>query len=200
MNTTEQIYYVDENDNPTGEVSDKLPAHHDKTRLHAAFSSYIFNDAGLFLVTQRAFSKKVWPRVWTNSCCGHPAPNETREDAILRRLDNELGMSATDIKIGLPEYRYTSPPYNGIIENEFCPLYFAKAVGEPIPNPAEVEDYKWVEWDWFLEQIAQDSNDYSTPDSPDAPIWSWWCKDQLKQLKAINADPYEILNIKRKRS
>ena len=32
-----------------------------------AFSCYVFDDDGLCLVTQRAWSKKVWPGVWTNS-------------------------------------------------------------------------------------------------------------------------------------
>jgi isopentenyl-diphosphate delta-isomerase len=59
----ELIYYVDENDIPTGETAPKLEAHTANTRLHAAFSCYIFNDKGEFLVTQRAKSKKVWPGV-----------------------------------------------------------------------------------------------------------------------------------------
>jgi isopentenyldiphosphate isomerase len=34
----ELIYYVDENDKPTGETAPKLEAHNADTRLHAAFS------------------------------------------------------------------------------------------------------------------------------------------------------------------
>jgi isopentenyl-diphosphate delta-isomerase len=178
----ETIYFVDEYDNPTGEVSEKFAAHTADTQLHAAFSCYVFNQAGQFLVTQRAHLKKVWPSVWTNSCCGHPAPDERRENAIRRRLAYELGMSAEGIDLVLPHYRYTAPPYGGIIENEFCPLYVAMATSEPQPNPAEVADYKWVEWDWFVRQAQNDSNDYSKPHAASAPVWSWWCKDQLKQL------------------
>ena len=81
----ERIYYVDNNDQQTGESDEKLHAHHADTKLHAAFSCYIFNDKGQLLVTKRAETKKVWPDVWTNSCCGHPHPDESREDAVKRR-------------------------------------------------------------------------------------------------------------------
>lgn len=185
----EQIYYVDEHDEPTGEVSEKLAAHTSNTRLHAAFSCYIFNKHGELLVTKRAAAKKVWPSVWTNSCCGHPQPGESREDAIKRRVQYELGMKITSIKLLVPKYVYKTPPYNGIIEHEYCPIYLASAVTEPTPNPSEVEDYKWVSWQWFLEETAVDSNDYSDLLSDTAPKWSWWCKDQLKHLPNI---PYKL--------
>ena len=86
----ELIVYVDENGIPTGETAPKLDAHTLNTRLHAAFSCYIFNDQGEFLVTRRALTKKVWPGVWTNSVCGHPGPGESNESAIIRRAKYEL--------------------------------------------------------------------------------------------------------------
>jgi len=179
----ETIYFVDENDIPTGEVSEKFAAHTADTKLHAAFSCYVFNQRGEFLVTQRAHTKKVWPSVWSNSCCGHPAPGERREGAMKRRLAYELGMTATNFKLVLPHYRYTAPPYNGIVENEFCPIYGAIATSDVQPNPNEVAEFQWVSWDWFVKQVGKDSSNYSNPDARDAPTWSWWCKDQLKQLE-----------------
>lgn len=179
----ESVYYVDENDCPTGETAEKYAAHHAKTKLHAAFSCYVFNEKGEFLVTKRADSKKVWPGVWTNSVCGHPAPGESRENALVRRLDYELGMKVKDIKLVVPKYIYKTPPYNGIVEHEFCPIYVATASSEPIPNPDEVGEFEWVDWSWYVEQTDQDGDDYSSPDEPGSPKWSWWCKDQLRHLQ-----------------
>jgi isopentenyl-diphosphate delta-isomerase len=167
------VVYVDEYDNPTGETAPKLDAHNAHTKLHAAFSCYIFNDKGQLLVTQRALSKKVWPGVWTNSVCGHPAPHESRQAAIIRRTEYELGMVVKDIQVVLPQYRYKTPPFNGIIEHEYCPVYFAHAGSLPKPNPEEVEAYKWVTWNDFIVVAESDKDD----------TWSWWCKDQLKHLK-----------------
>lgn len=168
----EQIVFVDETGTPTGETGDKLASHHANTKLHLAFSCYVFNDAGDFLVTQRALSKKVWPGVWTNSVCGHPAPGESLEAAIARRLEDELGMTAKDVQVVLPNYRYKTPPYKGIIENEFCPVFVARARSEPQPNPNEVEAYKWMSWPAFVAAAGADRGD----------DYSWWTKDQLKQL------------------
>ena len=190
---SELIYYVDTNDQPTGETQEKYAAHNAHTKLHAAFSCYIFNDKGQFLVTQRAFSKKVWPGVWTNSCCGHPAPGESRTDAITRRLQQELGMTAKNLQLVLPDYTYITPSYNGIIEYEFCPVYVALATSIPKLNPNEVEAYFWMDWQDYVSVCEADgdsdaaSRDWMsklpTGESRKHGIWSWWCKDQLKLLK-----------------
>lgn len=179
----EQIVFVDENGNPTGETGPKLESHTDKTRLHLAFSCYIFRKSDKqFLVTQRALSKKVWPGVWTNSVCGHPAPDESMEDAIRRRAKYELGIEKLDgIACVLPKYRYTTPPYNGIIENEFCPVFIAFTDQEPSPNPDEVEDYEWMPWPQYVKTLDDDAYDTS-----------YWAKDQYRQLKEL--EPFATLS------
>ncbi len=168
----ELIVLVDERGKPTGTAA-KLPAHHAKTPLHLAFSCYVFNDRGQLLVSQRALSKKVWPGVWTNSLCGHLAPGETSVQAIKRRLKEELGMSAHHFQVVLPDYRYKTPPFKGIIENEICPVYAARATSEPKANPAEVEAWRWQDWADYAKALKDDA----------ANEYSWWSKDQLKQLE-----------------
>lgn len=169
----ERVVYVDENGTPTGLTAEKFSAHNANTKLHLAFSCYIFNDNNELLVTQRAIVKKVWPGVWTNSVCGHPAPGEPFEDAIQRRLNYELGMNAADIQLILPEYRYVTPPFKGVIENEYCPVFVAHTVSIPKPNPDEVDAFKWMKWEDFLITAINDQEDE----------WSWWCKDQAKKLQ-----------------
>jgi isopentenyl-diphosphate Delta-isomerase len=172
---TEQIVFVDEHGRPTGEVGPKLASHTANTKLHLAFSCYIFRRSdNKFLLTQRALSKKVWPGVWTNSVCGHPAPGESIEDAIRRRAQDELGLTdVQDIQVILPEYRYTTPLYNGIIENEFCPVYIAYvSVDDPQPNPDEVEAYEWLDWFTYVYMLQEKPDDMS-----------YWAKDQYQQLK-----------------
>jgi isopentenyl-diphosphate delta-isomerase len=137
--------------------------------MHAAFSCYVFNDKGEFLVTRRAMVKKVWPGVWTNTVCGHLLPGETHEHAIERRAEYELGMRVKDVAVVLKDYSYQTPPYNGIIENEFCPVFLARIEGDISPNPEEVMDYQWLDWHEFLRQTKSDLNHK----------WSYWCKDQI---------------------
>lgn len=166
----EQIVLLDDNGNRIG-VAPKLASHHAQTPLHLAFSCYIFNGEGEFLVTQRALSKKVWPGVWTNSVCGHPAPEESFEEAIARRAQDELGMQVKDIKNILPDYRYQTPPYNGIIENEICPVFVAYADSDVQPNPSEVEAYKWMAWSEYERELRDNADEYS-----------YWAKDQYGEL------------------
>lgn len=173
------IYYVDENDTPTGETEEKLAAHHDNTRLHAAFSCYIFRSDGRFLVTQRALSKKVWPGVWTNSCCGHPAPEESREAAIQRRVKEELGITVFEIQCIMPHYVYRTPPFNGVVEHEYCPVYVALSTDEVKENSDEVEDFKWVSWEWYVSELDRDKA---------GNTWSWWAKDQFTHLQSLSLD------------
>ncbi|HSX36175.1 MAG TPA: isopentenyl-diphosphate Delta-isomerase [Patescibacteria group bacterium] len=181
MTEVEQIAFVDENGKPTGEVGPKLASHTANTQLHLAFSCYIFRRSdGKFLATQRALSKKVWPGVWTNSVCGHPAPGEPIEDAIRRRAAYEIGVhNLQDITCMLPNYRYTTPPYNGIIENEFCPVFFAYTDEEPAPNAEEVEAYKWLAWPEYVQLLG------ATPEN-----MSYWAKDQFSQLQNKDLKPF----------
>lgn len=158
---SETIVLVDDAGTPVG-TAPKLASHHADTPLHKAFSCFIFNSEGKFLLTQRAHSKKVWPDVWTNSVCGHPAPEESDEEAIRRRSEFELGISDIhDIQLVDPNYRYTTPAYNGIIENEICPIYIARSDQKFTPNPDEVEAFEWVDWSTISALFAKEPDTYS---------------------------------------
>jgi isopentenyl-diphosphate delta-isomerase type 1 len=167
----EYVVLVDESGRPVGQA-EKWAAHNLETPLHLAFSCYVFDDSGRLLVTRRALTKKVWPGVWSNSVCGHPQPGESIQDAIARRLQYELGMTAERLEVLLPDYRYLAPAFEGVVENEFCPVYLARATSEPKPNPEEVEDFEWVPWNDFVVLAREDAGN----------TYSWWCKDQLGSL------------------
>lgn len=171
----EQIVFVDKYGRSTGQVGPKISSHTSNTKLHLAFSCYAFNSKGELLITKRAKVKRIWPNVWTNSVCGHPFPGESFEDAITRRLEYELGLPpVTELTQLVAEYTYTAPPYNGIIENEFCPIFAGVLSQEPRPNPDEVSDYKWVTLRELLQDVHQDAQDPG--------VYSYWMKDQLRLL------------------
>ncbi len=179
---TEQVVFVTEDGVPTGETGPKLASHHEHTRLHLAFSCYVLRRSdNALLITQRALHKKVWPGVWTNSVCGHPAPGEALEDAVRRRAAYEIGLpSLSGLHCVLPSYRYRTPPFQGIVENEFCPVFAAWADAEPEPNPAEVGDWRWVSWTDYQELLVDETANVS-----------YWAKDQFPQLKGI--EPFAAL-------
>ena len=143
MTPPEQVVLVDATGLPIG-VADKIAVHTADTALHLAFSCHVYNDDGNVLVTRRAISKLTWPGVWTNSFCGHPAPGESMEDAIARRANFELGITVTDVRVVLPDFRYRAVDASGIVENEVCPVYRAHTTDAVTPNPAEVAEFAWV--------------------------------------------------------
>lgn len=155
----DMVVYVSDDGRPVG-TSSKLEAHNDDTQLHSAFSVFLFNDRGELLLQQRAFSKRTWPGTWSNSCCGHVMLHENVLDAAKRRIRYELGTKAIDLKILLPDYRYRAEK-DGVVENEICPVLVGM-VSRPLePNPQEVAEVRWVDWDDFLSEIRDPHNGYS---------------------------------------
>jgi isopentenyl-diphosphate delta-isomerase len=174
----EEIVVLNEQGEAVGTLP-KVPAHNLHTPLHLAFSCYVFNSAGEFLLTRRAWSKKTWPGVWTNSCCGHPAPAEPIDDAVRRRLDQELGVSAVSLDLALPDFRYRALMTNGIVENELCPVFRAVVDREPAPDEREVAETRWVPWGEFLNTVTSGSLEVSP-----------WCHIQIDRLARLGSDPF----------
>lgn len=141
--TPELVVLLSDDGSRTGTTA-KATVHTSDTPLHLAFSCHLYNDRGEVLVTRRALAKSTWPGVWTNSFCGHPAPDEAQEAAIVRRAARELGATVADIAPVLPDFRYRAVDASGIVENEICPVYSARVVGDIAPAADEVEEYAWV--------------------------------------------------------
>jgi isopentenyl-diphosphate delta-isomerase len=129
----------------------KAASHHRNTPLHLAFSCYLVNEAGQVLITRRAPSKRTWPSVWTNSCCGHPMPGEGLRDAVRRRVRTELGADIESPILVLPGYRYRAQMADGLTEHEICPVVRAVTSGPVRLNLAEVTEAEWWSWASCLE-------------------------------------------------
>lgn len=170
----EFVVLVDEQNNPVGKAP-KETVHTKNTPLHRAFSLFVFNSSRGLLLTKRAGTKKTFPGVWTNSVCGHPGINETAVEAAGRRLSEELGISGVPIREVSP-YRYRFTDANGIVENEICPILVAFTDIDPIPDPAESDEWKWMPWEEFLRDILVRKSGYYSP----------WCIEEAKILASRN--------------
>lgn len=142
--TSEMVVLVDDTGRDIGHAP-KADVHTTDTPLHRAFSIHLFNPTGEVLITRRALGKKTWPGVWTNAVCGHPGPGEDTVDAIVRRVADEIGAVATDIRPALPDFRYLAVDASGIVENEICPVYTGIITEDPRPDSGEVCEWRWVE-------------------------------------------------------
>lgn len=140
----ERVVLLDSDGHPTG-TQEKATVHTANTPLHSAFSIFLFDGQGRMLAQQRARSKKTWPGIWSNACCGHPTWGEKPLDAAYRRLNQELGITGIELECALPDFRYRAE-LDGIVENEICPVFIGRYQGIPTPNLAEVEAVEWVSW------------------------------------------------------
>ncbi|PUA80144.1 isopentenyl-diphosphate Delta-isomerase [Nocardioides currus] len=168
---TELVVLLDEQGQAVG-TADKATVHHQDTPLHLAFSCYVFDGAGSVLVTQRAHTKVTWPGVWTNACCGHPGPGEPIEDAVRRRVRDELGIELQQLVLLLPGFRYRAEML-GVVEHEMCPVFAAVSTDSLRPDPAEVADAAWESWDGFRSGVLDGTRAISP-----------WCRDQVAALPA----------------
>lgn len=166
MSDDELVVLVDDNDKQIGtELKSKV--HHKDTPLHRAFSVFLFDEDESILAAQRSDEKITWPGVWSNSLCGHPIPKETREEAIERRMREELGCGVKNLK-KVSDYRYRFER-DGIVENEICPVYMGEIDGDLSPNPKEIQAWGWFGWEDFMEELRLDETNK----------WSEWSKEEV---------------------
>lgn len=134
-----EVILVDDEGRETG-VMEKLEAHQ-RGVLHRAFSVFIMNSSGEMLLHQRASGKYHSGDLWTNACCSHPRPGENIREAAARRLTEEMGFQCD-----LEEFDYLvyfARFANGLIEYEYDHLLIGTYDGPVLPDPGEVQDYRF---------------------------------------------------------
>ncbi|SKC81039.1 isopentenyl-diphosphate Delta-isomerase [Krasilnikoviella flava] len=140
----DHVILLDDAGAPTG-TAPRATVHTRDTPLHLGFSCYLSRPDGRVLLTRRALTKRTWPGVWTNSFCGHPRQGEPLGQAVLRHGRHELGLDVTTDGVPvLPSFRYRAVDAGGVVENEICPVLLASVDRDPVPNPDEVMDWRWV--------------------------------------------------------
>jgi isopentenyl-diphosphate Delta-isomerase len=141
MADSDALILVDEADRRLGYMSKAL-CHKGQGVLHRAFSLLIFNDRGELLVQQRAPSKRLWPLYWSNSCCSHPRPSESMQDATQRRLSEELGIRCELQFLFKFQYHAQFDPTGA--EHELCSVFIGGCNEPPNVNRDEIFDWRWI--------------------------------------------------------
>jgi isopentenyl-diphosphate delta-isomerase len=113
----ENLVLVDESDRVVGHLS-KGACHDGEGVLHRAFSLFVFNREGQLLLQQRSEKKRLWPLFWSNTCCSHPREGETMDEAVHRRLHEELRMTS-ELEF-LYKFQYQASYEDIGSENEIC--------------------------------------------------------------------------------
>jgi len=134
------LILVDENDMPCGKLEKSLT--HKLGLLHRAFSIFIFNTKGEMLLQQRAMNKYHSAGLWSNACCSHPRFGEELNDAVKRRLYEEMGMSCK-LEYAF-NFTYKVNFENGLTEHEYDHVFIGITNAQPILNIDEAAAWKYV--------------------------------------------------------
>jgi len=149
----EHVVLIDGSGRTAG-TAPKQTVHTRDTPFHLAFSCYVVDGDGRVLLTRRAPTKRTWPSTWSNACCGHPQLGETLREAVVRRLDEELGLEPRALGVAIPDFAYRAVMADGTTEHELCPVVVAVVDGEPAPDRDEVDAVAWTTWDELRRRAA----------------------------------------------
>ena len=137
----EPLILVDEQDRQVGTL-DKSSCHDGDGLLHRAFSLFVFNAHGRTLLQRRHADKRLWPAYWSNACCSHPRDGESLDDAVIRRAEQELGLSV------LPQFvfkfRYRASFLDVGSEFEMCSVFVTHGASAPLINASEIAEWRWI--------------------------------------------------------
>ena len=122
---------------------EKLEAHV-KGYRHKAVSDFVLRGDEV-LIQRRALGKYHTPGLWANTCCTHPAWDETALDCAHRRLNEELGITGLTLA-HRAQIEYRADVGGGLTEHEVVDLFTAEATPTMplVPNPDEVMDTRWI--------------------------------------------------------
>ena len=162
-----QVNLVNDQDQVIGQT-DLVEAHKGNGLKHQAVSLFLFRrkEDGVFdlLLQQRSTKKIVGALQWANTLCANLIPGENHEEAVKRRLFEELGI-AWNNDLPLKEitvFDYQLPCEKGFCENEIDHI-FVSVLDENqfsslgiFPNLDEVVDHALVDWELVKDKKLND--------------------------------------------
>ena len=152
----ELIEIVDEYGNFTGEVVDKDYAH-DHNLLHNEVAIFILNSKGETLLQKRSSNKRYNPNMWA-ICAGHVDAYESLEDAAIREVAEEVGLTIPKDKL----YKYKEADVVLREANSHTTHYYYtktdKKENEFVIQEEELSEVKWVDIDKVMKMIKEHDN------------------------------------------
>lgn len=143
----------------TGTYTDRIETReecHNKGFWHKAVAVYIINSKNQVLLQKRSATKKLWPNLWDISAGGHVLAGEFGFQAIIREINEELGITIENKDIMFIGGSTSINIKNDIINKHFNEYYIVNKDIE-IANlklqTEEVSDVKWIDKEEILKRI-----------------------------------------------
>lgn len=161
--TNQVVMLVDENDNLLG-YSPRHKAHTGKGLHHRAFVCFLVGKGGKILLQKR--KHWLWDGLWDLTAVSHPlhidGHDESYQEAASRALKGEMGIEGVMVeKIGGFNY-YAKHEKDDGCENEYCAVLFGRYDGPIRPDEEDVYEYKWMDFEEFIEDVKKQPQIYTT--------------------------------------
>jgi isopentenyl-diphosphate delta-isomerase len=151
------ILLVDDADVLLG-TAPKLDAHR-RGLKHRAVSALVRNSQGMMLLQRRAAGKYHSAGLWANACCSHPRPDESNDNAVSRRLTEEMGVTCELKALFIAHYR--AAVSNDLIEDEVVHVFGGTHDGAVAPDASEVSEWKWMPYAELMADQAAHPEHYA---------------------------------------
>lgn len=173
----EQIILACDDDGNFLEYIPRMVGHTGEGRRHLAITVLIYNSKADLLLQRR--KHKVFDNIWDFTASTHPLHtsegDESLEQATMRALKDEYGISEVENLKDIGEFNYFSPYHTAqgvFCENEHDHILTGEYNGEIVLNPNVAYEAKWVNKKEALKDIEKNPDKYSA-----------WTKESLKVLK-----------------
>ena len=145
----EELILVNYDDEEIGYM-DKTYVHREEL-LHRAFSVFIVHN-GKMLIQKRNIRKYHSGGLWANACCSHPRKGEELQQAVHRRLQEELGFDCEVRE--LCDFVYRTVFSDHLCEYEFDHVFLGEYSGEVKLNEEEASEIKWIDIEELKELVV----------------------------------------------
>lgn len=148
---------------------------HRKGILHRAFSIFIVNK-DMMLLQKRNTGKYHSGGLWSNACCSHQRKEEELQEAVHRRLKEEMGFDCS-----LEEkytFIYRTEFSEDLFEYELDHVFVGSYDGKAVFDPEEVSEVRWVSFVQLKEELIDHPEQFS----------SWFIISAPKVMEIQNED------------
>ncbi|RRJ95134.1 NUDIX domain-containing protein [Opitutaceae bacterium TAV4] len=139
---------VDENDRVLRQET-RAEVHRQKL-LHRSIHVLVFDRAGRVFLQKRSLAKDTAPGCWASSCSGHVDAGEDYDQAVVRELAEEIGITVTAPP---PRWHRAGPCRE--TGWEFVWVYRLEHEGPFVLHPAEIDDGRWFTREELAAEIAE---------------------------------------------
>lgn len=149
---------VNDRDEVTGQAT-RREVHKQKLR-HRSIHAIVFGSDGRVFLQKRSMLKDSSPGRWDASCSGHLNSGEDYDTAVVRELEEEIGLKVEASNGLTPLFKLEAGADTGW---EFVWVYRLNSDGPFVLHPAEIERGEWFTTEEVTRGMVERPKEFTRP-------------------------------------